>query len=189
MIGEWTDQAQATDLRRRTGWRALMQEAAHRRIKVVLVARLDRAFRSITHALVTVEQFKRWGVSLISLAEPWANTADGGAIGELVFTILGGVAQFEKALIRERIMAGLERARRQGKTLGRPSRIDGEWSEVADDLEAGRLSVRAAARRLRSAAPRCNDASRASGRAEIGVRWIAREGMAVRAHRSRDGIR
>jgi DNA invertase Pin-like site-specific DNA recombinase len=112
----------------------------------VLIWKLDRAFRSVLHASTTLEEFRRWGVGLRSYTEPWADTSS--PQGELVFNLLATFAQFERSLIAERVRAGMERARRQGKHIGRPRVVNGEWDRVQPLVAAGFLSQRAAAREM-----------------------------------------
>jgi DNA invertase Pin-like site-specific DNA recombinase len=116
---EFVDHASATDLRGRTAWRRLLDEAAKRKVDAILCWKLDRAFRSVAHASTTLQDLKRWGVGLRSYTEPWADTTS--AQGELVFNLLATFAQFERSLIAERVKAGMARAKKQGKHVGRPS--------------------------------------------------------------------
>ncbi len=84
---------------------------------MVLVWRYDRFARS-THALINaLTEFHALGVDFISLQEGTDTTT---AQGKLVFTIMAGLAEFESALISERVTAGMERARAEGKHVGRP---------------------------------------------------------------------
>jgi len=148
LAGEFVDRASATDLRGRTAWRHLLDQAAKRRVDVILVWKLDRAFRSVAHMATTVEQFRRWGVGLRSYSEPWLDTSGSSPIGDLMLNILASFAQFEKALIAERVRAGMQRAKRQGVRLGRPRVVNGEWEHVRPLVASGALSQRAAAKRL-----------------------------------------
>ena len=84
---------------------------------IVLVWRIDRLGRSLKHLLQLIEEFKKKKVSFISLTEGFDTST---ANGELFFHIAGAFAQFERRLIQERINAGLDRAREEGKQLGRP---------------------------------------------------------------------
>lgn len=147
--GEYVDRASATDLRGRTAWRRLMNEAARRLVDVLLVWKLDRAFRSVAHAAATVEQLRRWKVGLRSYSEPWLDTSGTSPVGDLMLNILTSFAQFERALIAERVRAGMDRARRQGKHVGRPRAINGEWAEVGPMIDWGEITQAEAARRLR----------------------------------------
>ncbi len=144
--GEYVDKASATDLRGRAAWRRLLDKAAKRKIDLILVWKLDRAFRSVAHASNTLEQFKRWGVGLRSYTEPWADTTS--PQGELVFNLLATFAQFERSLIAERVRAGMARARKQGKHVGRPAVLNGDLDLLRPLIESGALSRRQAARRL-----------------------------------------
>jgi DNA invertase Pin-like site-specific DNA recombinase len=115
-VSEFVDHAPATDLRGRTQWQAVLHAAARRKTDLVLVWKLDRAFRSVLHASQTLEHLRQWGVGLRSYTEPWADTTS--AQGELVFNLLATFAQFERSLIAERVKAGMARAKKQGKRLG-----------------------------------------------------------------------
>src|SRR5579859_3225968 len=143
---EFIDTASATDLRRRTAWRELLTQASRRTLDLILVWKLDRAFRSVAHASATLEQLRHAGVGLRSLTEPWADTTS--PQGELVFNLLATFAQFERSLIAERVKAGMDRARRQGKHVGRPAKLNGNLDALRPAIEAGTLSRSAAARRL-----------------------------------------
>jgi DNA invertase Pin-like site-specific DNA recombinase len=146
--GEFVDHASATDIRGRAAWRELLQQAARRRVDVILVWKLDRAFRSVAHMATTVEQLRRWGVGLRSYSEPWLDTSGTSPVADLMLNILASFAQFERALIAERVRAGMARARKQGKRLGRPPALDGEWERVRPLVERGGMSQRQAARAL-----------------------------------------
>ena len=146
--GEYVDHASATDLRGRTAWRRLLEDAARRKVDVILVWKLDRAFRSVAHMATTVEQLRRWGVGLRSYSEPWLDTSGTSPVGDLMLNILASFAQFERALIAERVKAGMARARKQGKHVGRPAVLNGNLDALRRAIEAGTLSRRQAARRL-----------------------------------------
>ena len=83
----------------------------------VIVWRLDRLGRSLKHLLQLLEEFRKKNVKFISLTEGFDTST---IQGELFFSIAGAFAQFERALIRERINAGLKRAVAENKKLGRP---------------------------------------------------------------------
>jgi DNA invertase Pin-like site-specific DNA recombinase len=148
LAGEYVDRASATDLRGRTAWRQLLDDAGRRRVDAIVVWKLDRAFRSVAHMAQTVEQFRRWKVGLRRLSEPWLDTSGTSPVGDLMLNILASFAQFERALIAERVRAGMARAKRQGKHVGRPQVLNGDLDALRPAIEAGALSVRAAARRL-----------------------------------------
>jgi len=146
VAGEHIDHASATDLRGRTAWRELLDLVSHRKVDLVLCWKLDRCFRSTLHAAETLEKLRGWGVGLRSYTEPWADSTS--AAGELMFTIATAFAAFERGLIRERVRAGMDRARKQGKHVGRPLALNGELDALRPLIEAGTLSRRQAAKRL-----------------------------------------
>jgi DNA invertase Pin-like site-specific DNA recombinase len=85
---------------------------------VLVVARLDRLARSLSHLLEIVEDLERRGVGFRSLGDPIDTTSPQG---RLTLQILGAVAEFERQLIRERTRAGLASARAQGRRGGNPA--------------------------------------------------------------------
>lgn len=152
IAGEFTDTAPATDLRARTAWRALLDQAARRRIDLVLVWRIDRAFRSVLDAATTLERLQAWGVGLRSYTEPWLDTTS--PFGEALYYITAAYAQLERGILAERVRAGMDRARRQGRHIGRPGGTQAagfaeRWRELGPRVQAGDVSRRQAARRLR----------------------------------------
>src|SRR5919197_789196 len=85
----------------------------------LIVWRLDRLGRSLKHLIETVTKLKQQGIAFKSLTE---NIDTATATGTLVFQIFGALAEFERNLITERTVAGLDAARARGRTGGRPRR-------------------------------------------------------------------
>src|SRR5262249_17946022 len=81
----------------------------------VIVAKLDRAFRSSVDALTTIQSFKRRGIALWALD---LGDCSGNGVSELIVTVLAAVAQFERGLIGERIRDAKRQQRRQQRHLG-----------------------------------------------------------------------
>jgi len=96
----------------------LMADARKRRFDTVLVARFDRFARSTRHLVLALEEFNALGVDFISLSESVDTSTP---MGKMVYTVIAAVAELERSLIRERVVMGLQRAKAQGKRLGRPS--------------------------------------------------------------------
>ncbi len=90
-----------------------------RRGDVLVVWKLDRLARSLKKLITTAEDLEERGIGLVSLTESIDTTTPGGV---LVFHVFGAIAQFERALIRERTSAGLAEARRRGRKGGRHHR-------------------------------------------------------------------
>jgi len=112
---------------------------------ILVVWRLDRLGRSLTHLIDIVAGLKSRGIGFRSLNETIDTTT---ATGELLFHLFGALAQYERALIRERVIAGLRAAERRGRQGGRPRALDVEKIETAKELLAGGRTVSAAARTL-----------------------------------------
>ena len=161
VAGEHVDRASANDLRGRTAWRQFLDLAAKRKLDLIVIWKLDRAFRSVAHMATTVEQLRRWGVGLRSYSEPWLDTTGTSPVADLMLNILASFAQFERALIGERVRAGMARAKRLGKRLGRPPALNGELDALRPAIAAGVLSLREAARRLNVSASTVHRAMKA----------------------------
>lgn len=99
----------------------------------VTVWKLDRLGRSSQHLVTTVNLLHERGVQFRSLTEDIDTTTPSGM---LVFTVFAAMAQFERDLIRERTMAGLEAARRRGRRGGRPAALDGRKAAELKRLHA-----------------------------------------------------
>jgi putative DNA-invertase from lambdoid prophage Rac len=114
------------------------------------VFKLDRAFRSVKHMHDTLAAWELVGVSFQSLREQFDTST---ALGRLLLNLLASLAEFELELIRERVKAGMERARRQGRKIGRPRVIDrrgfqSRFGAILERLLKGDISRRQAAKEL-----------------------------------------
>ena len=104
---------------RRPGLDALLEDWRRGKIDVVVVWKFDRFARSLKQLLNALDLFRRLGVAFVSCTEAIDTSLPHG---EMLFQIIGAIAQWERSLIVERVKAGLDHARRQGKRLGRPPR-------------------------------------------------------------------
>jgi len=143
----YVDQASANDLLHRTAWRHLQDDAIQHRFDAVLVFKLDRAFRSVKHMHDTLALWDPLHVGFLSAQEGFDTTT---ALGRLRLNLLASLAEFELELIRERVTAGMERAKQEGKALGRPkltadAQTAQRLTEAMAAVESGRLSYRKAA--------------------------------------------
>ncbi len=87
----------------------------------LLVTRLDRLARSTRDLLNTLHTLAERGVGFKSLVDTWADTTT--AHGRLMLTVLGGLAEFERELIRTRTGDGRKRAQERGVRFGRPRKL------------------------------------------------------------------
>lgn len=102
---------------KRPGLDMLRRDARYRKFDVVLSVKLDRLGRSIKELLFLVAELEHFGIDIAFTDQAIDTTTP---TGKLTFTILGAVAEFERDLISERTKAGVERARIEGKRIGRP---------------------------------------------------------------------
>lgn len=111
---------------------------------VLVVWKLDRLGRSLAHLIAIIRQLKERGIGFRSLTEAIDTTT---SMGEFTFNLFGSLAQYERALIQERVNAGLAAAKRRGRRGGRPRKLDQAKIELATKLlSAGEVSVSEVAR-------------------------------------------
>src|SRR5438045_7002058 len=140
-VVEYVDRGVSGAKDRRPALDQLLSDAKRRRFDVLVCWRLDRLGRNLKHLITLLDDLQALGVSFVSLAEGIDATTPAG---KLQMHILGAIAEFERERIRERVMAGLHRAKAQGRRLGRPEvRIP---TEALDRVHG--LSVDIAAQRL-----------------------------------------
>lgn len=140
---EYVDQGVSGVQRRRPALDRLMADAHGRRFDAVLVWKFDRFARSLKHLIDALEEFRSLGIDFISLTEGVDTTTPSG---QLLFHVVGAVAQFERDLIRERVRSGLAHARTLGKHIGRPKALVDAEAVVRMRTEG--KSLRAIARAL-----------------------------------------
>jgi len=102
---------------------------------VLVVWKLDRLGRSLPHLIAVIQQLQARGIGFRSLSEQMDTTTAGG---QLIFHIFGALAEFERALIRERTHAGLAAARARGRVGGRRPKLTVDQIEMARQLLATR---------------------------------------------------
>jgi DNA invertase Pin-like site-specific DNA recombinase len=131
---------------------ALLKAARRREIDAVLVWRLDRWGRSLADLVTTLQELSELGVGFVSLTEALDLTTPSG---RAMAGLLAVFAEFEREILRERVKAGIARARQEGRPHGRPrsaslqaKQVRRLWarhlskSEIARRLKIGRTSVR-----------------------------------------------
>ena len=117
---EYVDEGVSGSQESRPELNRLMADAHSRKFDIVLVWKIDRFGRSLKHLVTALADLDAYGVTFASLRD---NLDLSTPSGRLMFQIIGAMAEFERALIQERVRAGLQNARRNGKQLGRPSRV------------------------------------------------------------------
>lgn len=114
---EYIDHGFSGGTTERPEFQRMLTDIRTHQFEVVLVWRLDRLSRSLKDLINTTLEFEAYGVKLISHKD---NIDLSTPAGKLQFHVFGAMAEFERALIRERVIAGMEEAKRKGKQLHRP---------------------------------------------------------------------
>jgi DNA invertase Pin-like site-specific DNA recombinase len=147
VVEEFTDQGVSGCKESRPALNRLMSDACRRRFGAILVWKIDRFGRSLKHLVNALAELAALGVAFISLRD---NLDLSTPSGRLMFQIIGAMAEFERALIQERVRAGLRNARAKGRRLGRPrvivdaSRIvclrsqGRSWSQITAEMKIGK---------------------------------------------------
>lgn len=146
---EYVDKAKSSDYKGRKAWAQLLKVASLHPFDVLLIWKLDRAFRSMVDASNTLQDLNRYKVGFRSLMDPSMDTTT--ANGMLVFNILGSVAQFEKDLIVMRVNEGMTYAKEHGTKSGKPigrKGYDIDLANLCKALAAAGGNQSAAARAL-----------------------------------------
>jgi DNA invertase Pin-like site-specific DNA recombinase len=122
----------------------LWQAVRARQVDAVLVWKFDRFARSTKQLIDVLEEFRHLGVDFISITEQIDTSSP---LGKAMFTVISAIAEFERALISERVRAGIAKARANGKPHGRP-RITTELIQEIRQMRRQGQSLQRIARRL-----------------------------------------
>lgn len=140
---------------RRPGLDGLLDAARRRKFQLLVVTRLDRLARSLKHLVLLLDELRGLGISFVSLKE---NLETESAAGRMMFGMIAVFAEFEREIMRERILLGMAHAKVHGTKSGRPAgrpkvvfdrsqvvslRARGmSWSQIARELGAKQSTVR-----------------------------------------------
>jgi DNA invertase Pin-like site-specific DNA recombinase len=125
-------------------YRAMLEAARRRQFDVLLVWRYDRFARSLRELVNALAEFEGLGIDFVSYNEGADTTTPQG---KLLFGIMASLAEFERSLIAERVKAGMQRAKAQGKHTGRPALPSLTRTRIEELLrQQPPLSLRAIAR-------------------------------------------
>jgi DNA invertase Pin-like site-specific DNA recombinase len=102
---------------KRPAFEELLADVRSDKVRCIIVYKLDRIGRSLRHVLALFEEFKHKGIEFIATTQNINTTTPEG---KMFFQLLGVFGEYERELIVSRTLAGLQRAKKQGKQLGRP---------------------------------------------------------------------
>ena len=119
VVGEFVDIGQSGAKESRPELDRMMTMIRNGKVDILAVHRFDRLGRSVRHLLSVLDELRQLDVDFFSASEAFQMQ---NSVGRMVFTLLAGVAEFERNLCRERVIASLEKAKSDGKRLGRPTR-------------------------------------------------------------------
>lgn len=152
VVDEYVDDGVSGSQESRPGLDRMLDDARRGKLDVIVVWKLDRLGRSLKNLLAILDDISRVGVQFLSLRDSGIDTTSPS--GRLLLHLLGAFAEFERAMIQERVVAGVQRAKAAGKHCGRP-RVDIDLRaatillgqghslrEVADMLRVPRTSLR-----------------------------------------------
>ena len=143
VVEEYVDHGVSGSKENRPALNRLMADAKQRRFDVVAVWKIDRFGRSLKHLVNALADLESLGMSFVSLKDSLDLTT---ASGRLLFQLVAAMAEFERALIQERVRAGIRNARSKGRRLGRP-RLEVDRARVSR-LRANGASLRAISEQL-----------------------------------------
>ncbi len=112
---------------------------------VLVVYKLDRLGRSLKHLLTIIDDLKERGIGFKSISDNIDTTT---VAGQLMFSVMGAFAEFERSLIRERTNAGLKAARDRGRLGGRPTVVDEAKGQQIIEMRAAGSNAAAIAKEL-----------------------------------------
>lgn len=120
IVAEYVDNAVSGAIRNRVALNQMLEDAMLRKFEKILVLELSRLFRDTKHMLETAEFLESKNIDLFIVNQSIDTSTPAN---RFFFSVMSAVSQFERELIRERIMSGLDNARRKNKRLGRKSNL------------------------------------------------------------------
>lgn len=133
---EYVDKGVSGAKESRPALNRLMLDAKRGRFEVVLVWKLDRFGRSLRHLVNSLAEFEALGIAFVSMTDSLDMTTPQG---RLMFGIISAMTEFERALIVERVKAGMRHAKAKGSKIGRPQAKIFDLDAVRARIAAGEL--------------------------------------------------
>ena len=131
---------------------SMLKNAGAGKFDKIIVWDITRLGRSLSDLIATLNEVQKSNVDLQFLQNDLDTSTAGG---RMIFQICGAIGEFERSLIRERVKAGLENAKKQGKKLGRPSTMNESTKAAIIELKKKSMGVKAIAKILKVGCGTC----------------------------------
>jgi DNA invertase Pin-like site-specific DNA recombinase len=141
VVKEYADEGLSGTLSRdkRPALNSLIKDAYRKRFDLVVCWDISRIGRSMKNLILFLSDMKDRGIGICSVRQGFDTST---SMGEIMFQFVGILSSWERAMIRERTLAGLERARRDGKTLGRRKVTNDTMTAKIIELRNDKKSIR-----------------------------------------------
>lgn len=134
IVNEFVDRASGSDSNR-PALQKMLKDAFAKEFDVILIVRIDRIMRSITNLHEILNDLESWNIKLVAIEQQLDFST---AIGKLMITIIGALAEWESEIMSERIKEGIKHAQehgtKTGNPIGRPPKFTDDDLELAKEL-------------------------------------------------------
>ncbi len=139
VVAEYVDEGISGAKKSRPALDKMLKDAMSRKFSVVMTLELSRLGRSVSNMCEIVEILKSKKIDLFIKNQ---NVDTSTIVGEFFFNIMNSVAQYEKDLIRERVVSGLENARKKGRIGGRPTNLNEETKNKIIEMKRNKVGLK-----------------------------------------------
>ncbi len=146
VVDEFIDEGISGSTSSRPSLDALMKSATQRRFDMVMCWSIDRLGRSLQNLIEILNELQSLKVDLFFMQQGMDTST---SAGRMMFSIFGALAEFERNLIRERVIAGQQRAISQGVKMGRPSKMNDGMKNAIKLLRERGIGIKQIARELK----------------------------------------
>ena len=139
IVDFYTDEGISGSTKSRPALDEMLKDAMSRKFEMVMTIELSRLGRSVSHMCGIVDLLKSKKIDLFVKNQ---NVDTSSVVGEFFFNILNAISQYEKDLITERVVSGLNSARKKGRIGGRPTNLTSENRAKILELKANGIGIR-----------------------------------------------
>ena len=139
VVAEYVDEGISGAKKSRPALDQMLKDAMSRKFAMVMTLELSRLGRSVKNMCEIVDILKSKKIDLFIKNQ---NVDTSTIVGEFFFNIMNSVAQYERELIRERVVSGLENARKKGRIGGRPTNLNEETKNTIIEMRKQKIGLR-----------------------------------------------